>query len=100
MSLTSEETLRKSLLTTEANENFTEAVMRFRDNSRLCFCHRVGERWAKAVGPEQREAEAGQAGELLSCLSMFRLNAKHLDIEFEDGSRWDQSVQGFNNSSR
>ncbi len=96
MSMTSEETLSRALLTVVANENFTEAVMRFRDNSRLFFCHRVGERWAKAVGPEQREAEAGQAGELLSAMSMFRLNAKHLDIQFEDGSRWDETLQEFN----
>ena len=96
MSMTCEETLRRALLSVKANEDFTEAVLRFRDNSRLCFCHRVGERWAKAVGPEQREAEAGQAAELLSAMSMFRLNAKHLDIKFEDGSRWDKALQEFN----
>ena len=94
--MTSEETLRRSLLTVVVNENFSEAVIRFRDNSRLCFCHRVGARWAKAVYPGQREAEAGQAGELLSAISMFRLNAKHLDIQFEDGSRWDEALQEFN----
>jgi hypothetical protein len=94
--MTSEETLRRSLLTVEVNGNFSEAVMRFRDNSRLCFCHRVGARWAKIVDPGQREAEAGQAGELLSAMSMFRLNAKHLDIQFEDGSRWDEALQEFN----
>jgi hypothetical protein len=95
MSLTSEETLRKAMLTVIATEKFTEAVMSLRDKSRLCFCHRVGERWAKAVGPEQLEDEAGQAGELLSAISMFRLNAKHLDIQFEDGSRWDEALQKF-----
>ena len=96
MSATSEETLRRALWTVEADEIFTEAVMRFHDNSRLCFCHRVGERWAKAVGPEGREDEAGQAGELLSEMTMFRLNAKHLDIQFADGSRWDEALQKFN----
>ena len=95
MSMTSEEILRSDLLTVEANENFTEAVMLFHDNSRLCFCHRVGERWAKAVGPDHREEEAGFAGELLSAMTMFRLNAKHLDIQFEDGSRWDEALQEF-----
>jgi hypothetical protein len=94
--MTSEETLRRNLLTVEANEDFTEAVMRLRDNSRLCFCHRVGERWVKAVGPEHREDEARRAGELLSAMTMFRLNAKHLDIQFEDGSRWDEDVHKFN----
>jgi hypothetical protein len=24
---------------------------------------------------------------------MFMLNAKHLDIQFEDSSRWDESLQ-------
>ncbi len=98
--MTIEETLRRALLTVVANENFTEAVMRFRDNSRLCFCHRVGERWAKAVGPEQREDETGLAGELLSAITKFRLNAKHLDIQFADGSRWDEAIQKFNHPNR
>jgi hypothetical protein len=90
--MTREETLRSALLTVEADGAFTEAVVQFSDGSRLYFCHRVGERWAKAVGPEQREAEAGVAGELLSAMTMFRLNAKHLDIQFSDGSRWDESL--------
>ena len=93
--MTSEETLRSGLLTVVANENFTEAVMLFHDNSRLCFCHRVGERWAKAVGSGQPEDETGFAGELLSAMTMFRLNAKHLDIQFVDGSRWDEALQEF-----
>ena len=100
MSMTSAATLRRALLTVEADENFTEAVMRFRDNSRLCFCHRVGERWAKAVGPDGREDETGLAGELLFAITMFRLNAKHLDIQFEDGSRWDEALQNFNHPNR
>ena len=94
--MTSDETLRRALLTVEVNEDFTEAVMRLQDNSRLCFCHRVGERWAKAVVPGQREDETELAGELLSAITMFRLNAKHLDIQFEDGSRWDEVLQEFN----
>jgi hypothetical protein len=93
--MTSVETLRSDLLMVEVNENFTEAVMLFQDNSRLCFCHRVGERWAKAVGPDHREEEAGLAGELLSAMTMFRLNAKHLDIQFNDDSRWDEALQDF-----
>ena len=95
--MTTVETLRKSLLTVAANDDFSEAVMCLDDNSRLCFCHRVDERWAKAVGPDQREDAPGVAGEFLAAIKMFRLNAKHLDIEFEDGSRWDQPVQGFEN---
>ncbi len=45
------ELLRQSLAGVEANEDFTEAVVTLRDGSRLCFRHRVGERWARAVGP-------------------------------------------------
>jgi hypothetical protein len=90
--MTCAETLRAALVTVEANPQFTEAVMRLRDDSRLCFCHRVGERWAKAIGPGQSEDEAGLAAELLSAMTMFRLNAKHLDIQFADESRWDEKI--------
>ena len=93
--MASSDALAKAILTVEMNEDFTEAVMRLQDNSRLCFCHRVGERWAKAVGPEEREHEGGEAKELLSVIKMFRLNRKHLDIQFEDGSRWDEALQDF-----
>ena len=97
--MTTVETLRMSLLSVEANEDFTEAVMSFNDGSRLCFCHRVGERWAKSVGTDQREEEGGLAGEMLAAIRMFRLNAKHLDVEFDDGSRWDELVGGSENKS-
>ena len=96
--MTCAETLRTALLRVEVNEPFTEAILEFRDNSRLCFCHRVGERWAKAVGPAAREEDAGLAAELLSAMKMFRLNAKHLDIQFSDDSRWDEALQRFNPS--
>jgi hypothetical protein len=89
----SDEKLRRSLASYEVNGAFTEAVLHLCDGSRLCFCHRVGERWAKAVGPETREAEGGLANELLAAVAMFRLNAKHLDIEFSDGSRWEKSFR-------
>jgi hypothetical protein len=95
MSMSSEEILRRELITVEANENFTEAIMLFRDNSRMWFCHRVGERWAKAVGSGQPENETGLAEKLLSAITMFRLNAKHLDIQFDDGSRWHEALQEF-----
>jgi hypothetical protein len=90
--MTCAETLQAALVAVEANPQFTEAVMRLRDGSSLCFCHRVGERWAKAVGPSQSENEAGIAAELLSGMTMFRLNAKHLDIQFADESRWDERI--------
>ena len=94
--MTTEQILRASFIAVDADKNFTEAVMRLSDESRLCFCHRVDERWAKAIGPEDKEDEAGLAGELLRAITIFRLNAKHLDIQFEDGSRWDEAFQDLN----
>lgn len=91
--MTTEQSLRDALGAVQVNDSFTEAVLHLGDESRLCFCHRVGERWAKAVGPPQREGEPGLAGEFLAAITMFRLNAKHLDIEFQDGSRWDESLR-------
>jgi len=89
------ETLQTSLSAVEADARFSEAVLRLRDGSRLCFCHRVGERWVKAVGPEHCEGVPGLAGELLVAITKFRLNAKHLDIEFRDDSRWNEALQQF-----
>ena len=91
--MTSQQTLTQALTGVVANADYSEAVLRLADGSRLCFCHRVDERWAKALGPEGREDQAGVAGELLAVIVMFRLNAKHLDIQFEDGSRWDHQLQ-------
>jgi len=85
------ETLRQQLLTVQVDERFTEAILQFSDGSRLVFCHRVGERWARAVG--QEENETGLAGILLSAMTLFRLNAKHLDIQFDDDSRWDEPLR-------
>ena len=87
--------LRSVITTVKTNDLFSEAVLTLRDQSRLCFCHRVDERWAKAVGPEGKEEQGGHATSLLSCIQMFRLNSKHLDIQFEDGSRWDEALQQF-----
>jgi hypothetical protein len=90
--MTSAENLNGALVSAEANETFSEAVLRLQDKSRLCFCHRVGQRWAKAVGPVGREEEGGHAAQLLSLMTTFRLNAKHLDIQFADGSRWEEQL--------
>ena len=87
--MTHEEFLRHAFVGIEVDGAFAEAVLTLRDGSRLAFCHRVGERWAKAVGPASAEAQAGMAGEVLSRIALFRLNAKHLDVQFSDGSRWE-----------
>jgi hypothetical protein len=99
-SMTSEQTLRAALLTVETDDRFSEAILRFRDGSRLCFCHRVDERWAKPIGPESCPDEPGLAGALLADMTTFRLNAKHLDIAFQDGSRWDEALQNLPHGGR
>ncbi len=78
--------LRRSFIGIEVNDSFTEAALGLRDGSRLEFCHKVGERWAKAAGGEGAEHDAGR---ILPAITRFRLNGKHLDIEFTDGSRWE-----------
>jgi hypothetical protein len=90
--MTYAESLRTALTSVQVDALFTEAVLELCDGTRLCFCHRVGERWAKAVGPDLQENRGGQAAELLAAVTMFRLNAKHLDIQFRDGSRWDEPL--------
>jgi len=77
-----EEVFREAFTSLEVNDDFSEAVLRMRDGSQLCFCHRVGQRWAKAVG-------AGLADQMLPLIALFRLNARHLDVGFHDGSRWE-----------
>jgi hypothetical protein len=84
--MTDADFLRSSFVSLEVNADFTEAVLRLRDGSRLLFCHRVGQRWARAVGPD---AEASTAARVLARVALFRLNARHLDVSFEDGSRWE-----------
>jgi len=87
--MTAEELLRQSFVSLEVNGEFTEAVLLMQDGSQLCFCHRVGERWAKAVDAGAVESGSTLAGRVLSLVSLFRLNAKHLDVRFDDGSRWE-----------
>ena len=86
------ERLRTELLAVSAAEQFTFAIMLFRDGSRLHFCHRVDERWVHAIGPGTPDSGVGLAGELRAGIRTFRLNSKHLDIQFADGSRWDEKL--------
>ena len=81
-----DELLRRSFAAVEVNGDFSEAVVTLGDGSRLEFRHRVGQRTAKAVGPAGRECDASR---ILARIARFRLNAKHLDIEFADGGRWE-----------
>lgn len=90
--MTSAQSLKDCLVSAEVNADHTEAVLSLDDGSRLCFCHRIDERWAKAVGSQAEETQSGLAGELLSSIQQFRLNKKHLDISFQDASRWDEPL--------
>jgi hypothetical protein len=83
--MTDADFLRNGFASLELNGEFSEAVLMFSDGSSLCFRHTVGERTAKSRGI----GETTLAARLLTRISMFRLNPKHLDIQFEDGSRWE-----------
>jgi hypothetical protein len=86
--MTGEQLFRNAFVALEVNAAFSEAVVRMRDASRLCFAHRVGERWAKAVVDDEKDKDSALAAVLLGKIALFRLNAKHLEVEFQDGSRW------------
>lgn len=63
------------------NSAFTQAVLYFKDGSNLQFEHSSrANRWARA-------SEAGTIADKV-CISLhqFRLNSKHLQLFFEDGS--------------
>jgi hypothetical protein len=65
-----------------ANAQFTRAIILFEDGSQLLLEHSSRQnRWAKA-------SASGTAADNV-CLSLyqFRLNAKHLELFFNDGSR-------------
>jgi hypothetical protein len=87
--MTADDVLRGAFVSLEVSGDFSEAFLTMRDASRLCFCHRVGERWAKAVSAGRGDENAALAHQVLELIAMFRLNAKHLDVQFHDGSRWE-----------
>ena len=92
--MTAEELFRGSFASLEVSGDFTEAVLTMRDGSRLSFCHRVGERRAGAAGSGETSGEGGLAGRMLPLIATFRLNARHLDVRFHDGGRWEASFGG------
>jgi hypothetical protein len=64
-----------------ANPAFTQAILLFTDGSRLLFEHSSrANRWAKA------SAAPSMAEHCCQALQQFRLNAKHLQLYFADGS--------------
>ena len=63
------------------NGAFNKAVLFFKDGSYVHFEHTSREnRWAKA------SADATIADQVCKSLYQFRLNAKHLQLFFQDGS--------------
>jgi hypothetical protein len=85
--------LRQSFAAIRVNADFTEALLTTQDGSRLFFRHRVDERSAHVKGNQAPGAE-NQAERVLASLARFRLNAKHLDLSFQDGSRWEVAFAG------
>jgi hypothetical protein len=64
-----------------ANAEFNEAALFFNDGSFLQFEHKGRDkRWARP------SADDTTAGQVCRALRQFRLNAKHLQLYFEDGS--------------
>lgn len=64
-----------------ANVTFTQAALLFTDESRLLFEHTSREnRWAKASRAHSLAERCCEA------MQQFRLNAKHLQLYFVDGS--------------
>ncbi len=111
------ESLEALVVSVKTDARYTEAVVTLRDASLLCFRHRVGERWAKAIElgdtadgsiSEGEKVASGvdddalgrdgaaknHAAEILDAIHMFRLNAKHLEVEFCDGSTWEWTPGG------
>jgi hypothetical protein len=83
------DTFRDSVASVEVNAAYSEALISLSDGSRLAFRHTVQERWVKAFSAD-RDATASLANQLLPGIQKFRLNAKHLEIEFGDGGRWER----------
>jgi hypothetical protein len=73
--------LRGNFVSLEVNDDFTEAMVVLKDESRLVFRHRVSQRQAEATGDA--------ASQVLARIAQFRLNRRHLDVRFNDGSRWE-----------
>ncbi len=92
--MTAAEFIRESFVSVEVDGDFTEAVVSMQDGSRLCFRHRVSERWARAEAPGETAGDAALAGRVLSLIALFRLNARHLDVQFVDGTRWEARFAG------
>ncbi|WP_456477170.1 hypothetical protein [Oceanithermus sp.] len=71
---------------------FTEAQLVFEDGSLLHFRHDPHTRWVQAWAPEEG---GGLAPELVPRIGRFRLNRRHLELWFDDGSRLEVRLGAF-----
>jgi hypothetical protein len=79
--MTLEEFTRENARASVANRNFTRAILTFTDGSHIHFEHSSRDnRWARA------SAEGTTAESICIGLSQFRLNRRHLQLFFQDGS--------------
>ncbi|HET9218423.1 MAG TPA: hypothetical protein VFR18_15675 [Terriglobia bacterium] len=77
--MTLPELARQSVTDYIVNPEFTEASLFFEDGSFLQFVHKArDQRWARP------SADDTIAGRVCQGLRQFRLNAKHLQLFFED----------------
>ena len=75
------QTFRPEVVRYVVNVNFNQAVLFMSDGSYLQFEHKTTDnRWARA------STEQTMADSLCHALRLFRLNAKHLQLYFEDDS--------------
>ena len=73
--------VRKDAVRYDADADFKRAALFFRDGSFIEFEHSSREtRWARA------SADGTIADKVNRWMRIFRLNAKHLQLFFEDGS--------------
>jgi hypothetical protein len=91
--MTDADFLRGAFVRLEVHDAFSEAALTLRDGSRLDVRHRVGERTVHATGGDEAP-DSTLAAQVLSRIAQFRLNARHLDIQFTDGSRWETLFGG------
>lgn len=78
---TQAQTIQLQVMRYVANPGFTQAILVFSDGSRLLFQHSSrADRWARASLTDTMADNCCQA------LQQFRLNAKHLQLYFGDGS--------------
>lgn len=90
MGATSHEIFSGLIQQLDVNADAKAGVLHFKDGTTLQFIHASrSERWAKA------SSDCGTAKECCNLLRQFRLNGKHLQLFFIDGSNLDLPSSSF-----